>query len=84
MKSGEQAFFCEYITVAYTACLNSNPDLSWSRLRDVPLDDFEVSPRSGYLYRLQLSHPRLPSLVLFEDVRITSPHDAERTASNVF
>jgi hypothetical protein len=81
----KQAFFCEHVTVAYTACLNSNPDLSWSRLGDVTFDEFEVSTRSGYLHCLHRSHPRL--LVCFsnfKDVRMTSPHAGVARRESVY
>jgi hypothetical protein len=55
-NAGKQRFFRHHITVANPARLNANPDLSWPRLRDLTLDDFEISPGFGYLYGFHLSH----------------------------
>jgi hypothetical protein len=56
----KQAFFRNYVTVAYPTGVNANPDLSWPRLWDLPLDNLEASPGFGYFHSFHLRHSASP------------------------
>src|SRR6185295_18188680 len=60
-NAGEEALFDDHITVADSTGLNADPDLSWPYLRDLPLDNFEVSTSSGNLNSFHLWHSASPS-----------------------
>jgi hypothetical protein len=59
-NAGKQAFFGHHIAVTNPTGLNTNPDLSRPRLWDLPLDNLQVSPGSGYLNGFHLRHSASP------------------------
>jgi hypothetical protein len=56
----KQAFFGHHIAVANPTGLNANPDLSCTRLWDLPLDNLQFPPGFGDLNSLHLRHSASP------------------------
>jgi hypothetical protein len=52
LNARPQAFFREHVTVANTTGLYLDAHLSWTRLRNLALDDLEISSRFGNLRNL--------------------------------
>src|SRR5260370_32626516 len=57
LNAGPDAFFCEQVTVAHTACLHLDAHLSSSRLGNLSLDDFKICSRFRNLRRLHWRYP---------------------------
>jgi hypothetical protein len=56
LNSGPQAFFREHVTVAHTASLHFDPNVSCIRGGNLALDDLEIRSGLGDLRHLHLRH----------------------------
>src|SRR5438034_4045725 len=66
--SRKEAFLRNYIAVANSTRLNTNPHMTWTGLRDFTVHKLEIRSRLGYLHHFHFCH--LPSLLFSKSISL--------------